>query len=143
MSALLDRLGTYVRQNDPISDPSYADAAGLLADAASEAQRHGQVVQQLSVRADELLDPRPEPVVARHFDTQADWCEDILKRSEGPRRYADIGDQMYAEGYAHSVRVKNPDRQLKDSIWVAMNEDNRFVRVGRGKFDLAARHPVP
>ena len=81
------------------------------------------------------------PVVARHFETQADWCEDILKRADGPRRYGDIADQMYDEGYRHGVTVKNPDRQLKDSIWVAMNEDDRFVKVGRGVFDLASRQP--
>jgi hypothetical protein len=140
MAALLERLGDYIKAHDPVADPRYAQVAGLLAEAATEAQRHGQTLTQLSDRADQLLQAASAAVVARHFDTQSDWCEDILKRSEGPRRYGDIADQMYAEGYRHAVTVKNPDRQLKDSIWVAMDEDDRFLKVGRGVFDLASRH---
>jgi hypothetical protein len=141
MTALLERLGDYVKDNDPATDPKYAQVAGLLAEAATEAQRHGQTLAQLSERTDQLLQAASVPVVARHFDTQADWCDDILKRSDGPRRYSDIADQMYEEGYRHAVTVKNPDRQLRDSIWVAMNEDARFVKVRRGTFDLVSRQP--
>jgi hypothetical protein len=121
MPALLERLGDYVKTHDATTDPKYAQVAGLLAEAATEAQRHGQALSQLSERADELLAAAASPPVQRHFDTQADWCEDILKRSGGPRRYSEIADQMYEEGYRHTVSVKNPGRQLKDSIWVAMH----------------------
>jgi hypothetical protein len=142
MTALLARLGDYVKEHDPATDPKYAQAAGLLAEAATEAQRHGQALTHLTERTDQLLHPTSPTPVARHFDTQVEWCEDILKRSDGPRRYSDIADQMYDEGYQHTVTVKNPTRQLKDSIWVAMNEDERFAKVGRGVFDLASRKPA-
>lgn len=139
MTALLEQLGDYVKEHDPATDPKYAQVAGLLAEAGTEAQRHGQTLTQLSERADELLRAAAAAVIERYFETQADWCEDILKRSTGPRRCGDIADQMYEEGYRHAVTLRNPDRQLKDSIWVAMNEDDRFVKVGRGIFDLASR----
>jgi hypothetical protein len=141
MSLLLEKLGDYVKEHDPATDPRYATVAGLLAEAATEAQRHGQALAQLSERTDQILRSGPTQVVHRHFHRQSDWCADILARSPGPRRYGDIAKQMYAEGYRHAVTVKNPDRQLSDSIWVAMNEDDRFVKVGRGIFDLAARLP--
>jgi hypothetical protein len=81
MTALLERLGDYVKAHDPATDPKYAQVAGLLAEAATEAQRHGQALTQLSERTDQLLHPAFRSAVARHFDTQVEWCEDILKRS--------------------------------------------------------------
>jgi hypothetical protein len=140
MPALLRLLTRYVKEHDPVGDPHYAAAAGLLSEAATEAQRHGQTLAHLVARAEHLLRATGSPAVTRHFDTQADWCEDILRRAGGPLRCKAIADQMYNEGYQHSVTVKNRDRQLRDSIWVAMSEDPRFVKAGRGLFDLAVRH---
>ena len=48
-----------------------------------------------------------------------------LARLEAPRSVAAYGVNQ------HARKPKNPG-QLKDSVWAAMYEDYRFVKVGRG-----------
>jgi hypothetical protein len=73
----------------------------------------------------------------------ADWAEEVLLTSDGPRRYREIAAEIRALGFQHAREPKSPD-QLADSVWSAMYEDSkRFIKVGRGIWDLAARHPQP
>jgi hypothetical protein len=69
----------------------------------------------------------------------ADWAYEVLSENDGPMPYGEIAAAVRARGFKHAREPKNPDRQLKDSIWSAMYEDDRFTKVGRGIFDLSER----
>lgn len=54
-------------------------------------------------------------------------------------RYREIAAVIKSRGFTHAREPKNPEKQLADSVWTAMYEDERFTKVGRGIFDLAER----
>jgi hypothetical protein len=68
----------------------------------------------------------------------ADRAEEVLINNGGPMRYREIAAEIRGRGFKHAHTPKNPN-QLADSTWSAMYEDSRFVKVGRGIWDLASR----
>jgi hypothetical protein len=53
--------------------------------------------------------------------------------------YREIAAVIKSRGFQHAREPKNPERQLPDSVWSAMYEDDRFTKVGRGIFELTDR----
>lgn len=49
--------------------------------------------------------------------------------------YREIAAVIRSRGFVHAREPKNPEKQLADSVWTAMYEDDRFDKVGRGIFD--------
>jgi hypothetical protein len=69
----------------------------------------------------------------------ADWAYEVLLEEGVPTRYREIAAMIKARGFKHAREPKNPEKQLADSVWTAMYEDDRFTKVGRGIFDLTSR----
>lgn len=71
----------------------------------------------------------------------ANWAYEVLLDEGGAMPYREIAAIIKSRGFQHARQPKNPDRQLSDSVWSAMYEDERFTKVGRGIFDLTDRQP--
>lgn len=54
-------------------------------------------------------------------------------------RYSEIAEIMRRQGYAPTQESKHPAQQLLNSLWTRLTRDRRFVKVGRGTWDLAER----
>jgi DNA-directed RNA polymerase delta subunit len=67
-----------------------------------------------------------------------DWAYSILSR-RGAMQYTDIANVIKAEGYRPRHKQKKSGTQLRDSLWTLLVRDPRFVKVGRGTFDIADR----
>jgi hypothetical protein len=93
--------------------------------------------ERLAAHAEAFIAGTALRVAPRH-KSLADWAEEVLLASPGPRRYREIAAEIRASGFQHTRTPKSPD-QLSDSVWSAMYEDDRFVRVGRGIWELTAR----
>jgi hypothetical protein len=112
-----------------------AQGATLL----EQVQAHEQREAQLSAQVEEFLAGRSETVPVDQKPL-ADWAEEVLLDSRGPMRYREIAAEIRSRGFRHAREPKWPN-QLADSVWSAMYEDSkkRFVKVGRGIWDLSAR----
>jgi hypothetical protein len=109
-----------------------AEGARLLA----EVQDYLRLGATLEARVAAYVDGANEAVRARSL---ADWAFDVLSKAEGPMHYREIAGAIRAQGFKHARPPKNAEKQLRDSVWSAMYEDARFVKVGRGIFDLRDR----
>jgi HB1/ASXL restriction endonuclease-like protein with HTH domain len=111
--------------------------ARLLLQYQEKTQELAHVVAQINA----FLGDGGRPV--EEVKSLADWAEEVLVESGGPRRYREIASEIHGRGFRHARTPKSPD-QLADSVWTAMYDDSkkRFVKVGRGVWDLAARHQV-
>lgn len=69
----------------------------------------------------------------------ADWAYEVLAEEGQPMPYREIAAAIKARGFTHAREPKNPQKQLGDSVWSAMYEDDRFTKVGRGIFELTER----
>jgi hypothetical protein len=69
----------------------------------------------------------------------ADWAYEVLLDEGVAMPYREIAAAIRSRGFKHAREPKNPERQLSDSVWSAMYEDDRFAKVGRGIFDLIER----
>lgn len=69
----------------------------------------------------------------------ADRAYEVLRDHSGPMRYREIAVAIRERGFEHAREPKNPEKQLYDSVWTAMHEDDRFTKVGRGIFELSER----
>jgi hypothetical protein len=69
----------------------------------------------------------------------ADWAHDVLLDRGAPMPYREIAAVIRSQGFKHVREPKNPEKQLADSVWTAMYEDDRFTKVGRGVFELTDR----
>ena len=109
-----------------------AEGARLLAEVQEWIQRGTGLEGRVAV----FLNGGDVPATSKSL---ADWAYDALLESGGPMHYGEIAAAARANGFKHAREPKNPERQLKDSIWSAMYEDDRFTKVGRGVFDLTER----
>ena len=73
--------------------------------------------------------------------TIRDWAYETLASRPGPANYREIADRMQRAGHRPARSTRNPEGQLRRSVWVALTRDNRVVKVGAGTFDLASRKP--
>jgi hypothetical protein len=130
--ALENRILRAVKDVDLARNPArVAEGARLLADV----QQHFRAQDALESRVAAFLADRSSPSEVKSL---ADWAFEVLSEGDGgPMRYADVADSIRARGFKHSRPPKNPEKQLRDSVWTAMYEDPRFKKVGRGLFALA------
>jgi hypothetical protein len=118
----------------------FADGALLLEEVQELEQRTARLEGQVrAFVADDASLP------ANGHRSLADWAYEVLKDSSGPMRYREIAAEIRGRGFRHARQPKHGEAQLADSVWSAMYEDpgKRFVKVGRGIWDLAerVRHP--
>lgn len=113
------------------------DAARLL----RQSQEHRTAGTRLAAQMEKFLRDASDGGVEEARRSLADRAEDVLLKSDGPRHYREIADEIQAAGFQHSRVPKSP-KQLADSVWTAMYDDSkqRFRKVGRGVWDLASRH---
>jgi HB1, ASXL, restriction endonuclease HTH domain len=76
----------------------------------------------------------------KQMRTLADYAKRALEEARGPLRSADWAERVRELGYRSRSTPKNP-RQLEQSLSSLPHHDSSFVRVGRGTYDLAERHP--
>ena len=126
---LTRRLGELDVREEPLK---VAEGARLLA----EVQEYERLGTSLEARVVAFVDGTSGPPEARSL---ADWAYSVLSEAAGPMHYREIADAIRARGFKHARPPKNAERQLRDSVWTAMYEDARFVKVGRGIFGLSGR----
>ena|SRR5919201_526143 len=132
-SPLQESIARKLESLDVRADPlKVAEGARLLADV----QEHELLTSTLEARVAAYVDATREPVSHRSL---ADWAYGVLAAAGTEMHYSKIAGAIRAEGFKHAREPKNPEKQLKDSVWTAMYEDPRFVKVGRGIFDLRER----
>lgn len=113
----------------------YADGALLLEAVQEHEHRTARLEAQVLAFA-----TGSEPPSVNGNKPLADWAYEVLQDSAGPMRYREIAAEIRGRGFRHARQPKNGDAQLADSVWSAMYEDpGRFVKVGRGIWDLAER----
>jgi HB1, ASXL, restriction endonuclease HTH domain len=109
-----------------------AEGAHLLADV----QEYLRLQATVEARVAAFVDGANEPVGSRSL---GDWAFDVLSAGDSAMHYREIAAAIRAQGFKHARPPKNAEKQLRDSVWSAMYEDPRFVKVGRGIFDLRDR----
>ncbi len=125
-----------VKNVDMDDDPARLEAgARLLGEVKEAAREQDLLAERVRLYIEESEAGRP--VATKSL---ADWAEEVLLSSDGARRYREIAAEIRARGFRHARVPKSPD-QLADSVWTAMYEDPRFVKVGRGIWDLVIRRP--
>jgi hypothetical protein len=98
---------------------------------------------QLLIRAGEALGTAAElqtqaPVRLR---TLGDYAAHTLRSSSGPLGTKEWAEGIRQLGYEPQKTPRNPN-QLEQSLSALPHHDHRFVRVARGVYDLAERHPA-
>lgn len=106
-----------------------------------EIQEHERKGEQLARRVSTFLAADTPAPTTHGSKSLADWADEVLEDGTGPMRYREIAAEIRGRGFQHARTPKSPD-QLADSVWSAMYEDpnKRFVKVGRGIWDLARRN---
>ena len=120
---------------DVAANPRRVEEGARLLGQLQEATREQE---RLAAHAERFIAGTEARLEASHKSI-ADWAEEVLLASEGPRRYREIAAEIRARGFQHARAPKSPD-QLADSVWSAMYEDERFIKVGRGIWELVSRH---
>jgi len=134
---LSTRLKELIGETEVDRDPLLvADAARLL----SEVQQWEEKGSRLDSRISALERHGHSPSGAAQGKSLADWAYEVLSDNGSAMPYREIAAVIKARGFTHAREPKNPERQLPDSVWSAMYEDKkRFIKVGRGIFDLTER----
>lgn len=129
------RLKTLIKGTDLDASPLViAEGAKLLSEVHAWEEKGEQLRRR--VEAIERSATLPDAGTPRSL---ADWAYEILLGEGEPMRYREIAAVIKSRGFKHSREPKNPEKQLADSLWTAMYEDDRFTKVGRGIFDLTER----
>lgn len=133
---LSGRLKALIERTDVERSPLVvADAARLL----SEVQQWEEKAERLENRIAALERHGHRPAGTGPGKSLADWAYEVLSDEGHAMPYREIAAAIRARGFTHAREPKNPEKQLADSVWSAMYEDDRFRKVGRGIFDLAER----
>jgi HB1/ASXL restriction endonuclease-like protein with HTH domain len=136
MHNLSDRLKALIEGTKVETNPLLvADGARLL----SEVQQWEEKGERLQKRVSALEQSASAPDSAVGPKSLADWAYEVLLDEGTAMPYREIAAIIKSRGFKHARVPKNPERQLADSVWSAMYEDERFTKVGRGIFDLAER----
>lgn len=135
-TGLSNRLKGLIARTDVDSDPLLvADGARLLA----EVQQWEEKGRRLEKRVSALETTGRTSAGTTLGKSLADWAYEVLVDEGKAMPYREIAAVIKSRGFTHTREPKNPDRQLADSVWTAMYEDDRFEKVGRGIFDLVER----
>jgi hypothetical protein len=125
---------------DVVAEPRrVAQGATLL----EQVQKLEQEQRRLSVLVDAFVGGGGTSSSASEgYKSLADRAFEVLRDNPGPMPYREIAAEIRGRGFQHAHQPKSPN-QLSDSVWSAMYEDSqkRFVKVGRGIWDLRERHP--
>jgi hypothetical protein len=133
---LSDQLRALIQQTDLDENPLLvSDGARLL----SEVQQWEERGQRLELRLAALERSTENAAAIEYGKSLADWAFEVLIDRGGPIPYREIAAVIRSRGFKHAREPKNPEKQLGDSVWTAMHEDDRFTKVGRGIFDLTER----
>jgi hypothetical protein len=134
---LSNQLKRLIQKTDIDKNPLVvADGARLL----SEVQQWEGKGERLERRIAALEQSASSPTAGTTgVKNLADWAYEVLLDEGLPMPYREIAAVIKSRGFQHAREPKNPERQLSDSVWSAMYEDDRFVKVGRGIFDLTER----
>jgi hypothetical protein len=136
MNSLSERLKDMIQATDVDKNPLLiADSARLL----SEVQDWEATGVALEKRVGGLERSGGAPDAVDLTRSLADRAYEVLLEEGQAMRYREIAAAIKARGFRHAREPKNPEKQLADSVWTAMYEDDRFTKVGRGVFDLAER----
>jgi hypothetical protein len=134
-AALSIRLKHLIKQADIDKNPLLiSDSARLLSDV-QQWEELGKRLErrvttlELSASSDSGAQPK----------SLADWAYEVLLDRGVAMPYREIAAVIRSQGFKHVREPKNPEKQLADSVWTAMYEDDRFAKVGRGIFDLTDR----
>jgi hypothetical protein len=131
-----DRLRRLIQETDLDANPLLvSEGARLL----SEVQQWEGKGQRLEIRLAALERPTEGSISLEQGKTLADRAYEILVDHGGAMPYQEIAAGIRSRGFEHAREPKNPEKQLGDSVWTAMHEDDRFTKVGRGIFDLTER----
>lgn len=135
-SELSNRLRNLIDSTSVDRDPLLvADAARLL----SEVQQWEEKGQRLDTRISALETHGHTSSGSAQGKSLADWAYEVLTDDGRPMPYREIAAVIKSRGFVHAREPKNPEKQLADSVWSAMYEDDRFTKVGRGIFELTER----
>lgn len=130
------RLKMLIERTDVERDPLLiADAARLL----SEVQQWEEKGERLENRISALERHGHSAAGTGPGKSLADWAHEVLAEEGKPMPYREIAAVIKSRGFIHAREPKNPEKQLADSVWTAMYEDDRFTKVGRGIFELTER----
>ena len=133
---LSDRLRRLIQETDLDVNPLLvSDGARLL----SEVQQWEEKGRRLEIRLAALERSTESSISLDKGKSLADWAYEVLIDHGGPMPYREIAAVIRSRGFKHAREPKNPEKQLADSVWTAMYEDDRFTKVGRGVFDLTER----
>lgn len=133
---LSGRLRSLIDRTSVDRDPLLvADAARLL----SEVQQWEEKGRRLNSRITALETHGHTSAGSAQGKSLADWAYEVLTDDGGPMPYRGIAAAIKSRGFVHAREPKNPEKQLADSVWSAMYEDERFTKVGRGIFELTER----
>jgi hypothetical protein len=136
MATLKHRLEVLIKTTDLGENPLLvSDGARLLA----EVQRWEAQGESFEKRVAALERSGGDADVAELGKSLADRAYDVLRDEGKAMRYREIAAVVRSRGFRHAREPKNPEKQLADSVWTAMYEDDRFTKVGRGVFDLSER----
>jgi hypothetical protein len=136
MNSLSERLKDMIQTTNVDENPLLiADCARLL----SEVQGWEATGVALEKRVGGLERSEGTPDAVDLTRSLADRAYEVLLEEGQAMRYREIASAIKARGFRHAREPKNPEKQLADSVWTAMYEDDRFTKVGRGVFDLAER----
>lgn len=134
---LSEQLKELIERTDIDESPLVvADGARLL----SEVQQWEEKGERLEKRI-VALESSSSTAIGTATKSLADWAYDVLLDEGAAMPYREIAAIIKSRGFQHAREPKNPKRQLPDSVWSAMYEDDRFTKVGRGIFDLTDRLP--
>jgi hypothetical protein len=128
---LIDRIYTL----DPIEQPQDVAAATTLL---AEIKEHERQADVLGRRLDVIL----SPTTSMEIENLGDLIERVLNGYGEPLRPVQIAAEIRAIGFTHAGPTKNP-KQLENSVWARLSNDDRFVRTRRGLWDLADREAEP
>lgn len=113
-----------------------ADGARLLSEVQQWEEKGERLERRIAALEQSASSPTAGTTGAKNL---ADWAYEVLLDEGLPMPYREIAAVIKSRGFQHAREPKNPERQLSDSVWSAMYEDDRFVKVGRGIFDLTER----
>lgn len=115
-----------------------ADGARLLSEV-QQWEEKGERLERRIAALEQVASSASPGAASSSAKSLADWAYEVLLDEGVAMPYREIAAVIRSRGFQHVREPKNPERQLQDSVWSAMYEDERFVKVGRGIFDLTER----
>jgi hypothetical protein len=133
--ALSVRLKLLIKGADVDENPLLiSDSARLLSEVQQWEEKGGRLEKRVAA-----LEQSASSGAGGQPKSLADWAYEVLLDHGTAMPYREIAAVIRSQGFKHVREPKNPEKQLADSVWTAMYEDDRFTKVGRGIFELTDR----